>query len=97
MAHLKVRLFALLIILIGGGLAYYNWYQLRNEGTYSFKIATFAPVIMVGGIFLLVFPTKVGKPNTTQEKVLVFAILGLGLVAGLVNWYLMDPGSFGGG
>ena len=95
MSHLKVRLFALLIILAGVGLAYYNWYQLRTEGTYSFKVATFAPVCVVGGIFLLLFPTKVGKPDTTREKILVFAVLGLGLIAGLVNWYLMDPGSFG--
>ena len=96
MAHIKVRLFALLIIIACIGLAYYNWYQLRNEGRYSFKTATFAPVGVVGGIFLLAFPTKIGKPDTTQDKILVFAILGLGLVAGLVNWYLMDPGSFGG-
>jgi hypothetical protein len=97
MAHLKIRLFALLLILVSGGLAYYNWYELRTAGTYSFKIATFAPVCVVGGIFLLLFPTKVGKPDTTREKILVFAVLGLGLIAGLVNWYLMDPGRFGGG
>ena len=51
---------------------------------------------VVGGIFLLLFPTKVGKPETTRDKILIFAVLGLGLVAGLVNWYLMDPGRFGG-
>ena len=97
MTHLKVRLFALLLILVCSGLAYYNWYEFQTEGTYSFKIATFAPVCVVGGIFLFLFPTKVGKPDTTREKLLVFVVLGLGLAAGLVNWYLMDPGTFGGG
>jgi hypothetical protein len=36
-----------------------------------------------------------GKPNTAKEKMIVFAVFGIGLAAGLVNWYLMDPGFFG--
>jgi hypothetical protein len=36
-----------------------------------------------------------GKPNTTKEKVIVFAVFAIGLLAGLVNWFLMDPGFFG--
>ena len=74
---------------------YYGWYQLRTEGVYYLKMATFAPLGVVGGIFLLLFPGMGGKPNTTKEKVIVFAVFAIGLLAGLVNWFLMDPGFFG--
>ncbi len=52
-------------------------------------------LIGVGGLFLLFFPTLGGRPNTTKEKVIVFAVFAVGIVAGLVNWFLMDPGYFG--
>jgi NhaP-type Na+/H+ or K+/H+ antiporter len=93
--YLKQRLFALVLILAFAALTYYNWYQLWNEGKYSLKMAAFGPVGIVGGFFMLVFPTMLGKPNTTQEKVIVLLVFVVGLVAGLVNWYLMDPGFFG--
>lgn len=94
--NLKARLFALLLILLGSGLVYYNWRQLSQDGTYSLKMAAFAPLIVVGGIFLMVFPTMAGKPNTTKEKLIVMAVFVVGLVVGLINWYLMDPGFFSG-
>jgi hypothetical protein len=28
------------------------------------------------------------------DKLLVMAVFAIGIVAGLVNWYLMDPGFF---
>ncbi|HKY03770.1 MAG TPA: hypothetical protein VJQ56_02715 [Blastocatellia bacterium] len=95
MSHLKVRLLAVVIILVFAGLTYYNWQQLTGEGQYSSKVAAFGPVGVVGGLFLMLFPDKVGKPETTRDKIIVFLVLGIGLVAGLVNWYLMDPGFFG--
>jgi hypothetical protein len=95
MAHIKARLFAVFLILLAIALVYFNWRQLWNEGTYSMKIAAFGPVVGVGGLFLLLFPTRAGKPTTTAEKVTVLLVLGIGLIAGLVNWYLMDPGFFG--
>ena len=58
-------------------------------------MAAFAPLGVVGGLFLLIFPTMGGKPETTKEKVIVFAVFAIGLVAGLINWFLMDPGFFG--
>ena len=58
-------------------------------------MAAFGPVGVVGGFFLLLFPTMAGKPNTTQEKVIVLLVFVFGLIAGLVNWFLMDPGYFG--
>jgi hypothetical protein len=36
-----------------------------------------------------------GKPTTTKQKIIVLLVFGIGLMAGLANWYLMDPGFFG--
>ena len=92
---LKARLFAVALIIVCGGMIYYGWYQLRTEGIYYIKMAAFAPLGVVGGIFLLLFPGLGGKPNTAKEKVIVLVVFVIGLLAGLVNWYLMDPGFFG--
>jgi len=93
--HIKARLFAILLILGCAAMIYYGWYRLREEGVYSLKMAAFAPLGVVGGFFLLLFPTMGGKPETTKAKVIVFAVFAIGLVAGLINWFLMDPGFFG--
>ena len=95
MNHLKARLLAVVIILIFVGMIYYNWHQLASEGRYSMKLAAFGPVGVVGGAFLLLFPAKAGRPETGKDKVIVLLVLVVGLVAGLYNWYLMDPGFFG--
>ena len=95
MNYLKARLLAIVIILIFVGLIYYNWQQLNSEGSYSMKLAAFGPVGVVGGLFLLLFPGKGGKPETAKDKVIALLVFGVGLVAGLYNWYLMDPGFFG--
>jgi hypothetical protein len=95
MNHLKARLLAVVIILIFAGLLYYNWQQLTNEGSYSMKLAAFGPLGVVGGLFLMLFPGKGGKPETTKDKVIALLVFGAGLLAGLYNWYLMDPGFFG--
>lgn len=95
MGSLKIRLFALVLILLFAGMTYYNWHQLQSEGKYSLKMAAFGPVGVVGGLFLLVFPSKLGKPQTVADKLIVLGVFVVGLVAGLVNWYLMDPGFFG--
>jgi hypothetical protein len=95
MGHLKTRLLALAIIAVFAGLIYLNWHQLNAEGKYSTKLAAFGPVGVVGGLFLLLFPGKGGKPETTRDKLIALLIFGVGLAAGLYNWYLMDPGFFG--
>ena len=92
---LKTRLFGFALVVIFIGLIYYGWYQLRTEGIYYIKIAAFAPVGVVGGLFLMLFPNMGGKPDTTKEKLIVMVVFAIGLVAGLVNWFLMDPGFFG--
>lgn len=93
--HLRARILAVVLILVAIGLVYYNWRQLWQEGQYSMKLATFGPVVGIGGLYLLIFPSRAGKPTTTGEKISVLVVLGIGLAAGLVNWYLMDPGFFG--
>ena len=93
--YIKRRLFALLLIAVCAGMIYYGWYLLRTEGVYYMKMATFAPLGVVGGIFLLLFPAMSGKPDSTKQKVIVFAVFAIGLVAGLINWFLMDPAFFG--
>ena len=93
--HVKERIIAVILILVSIAMIYYGWHRLWNEGEYSLKMTAFAPLIGVGGIFLLFFPSMFGKPNTTKEKLIVMAVFVVGIIAGLVNWYLMDPGFFG--
>lgn len=95
MGYWKVRLFAFVIIVISAGLVYVNWQQLIRESSYSLRLAAFAPIGVIGGLFLLLFPQKIGKPETTMDKVIALLVFGIGLAAGLYNWYLMDPGYFG--
>ena len=92
---IKTRLLALALIIVSVGLIYYNWRQLWQEHEYSMKLAAFAPLCAIGGIYLLLFPAKGGKPETTKEKILALLVFAVGLGVGLVNWYLMDPGFFG--
>ena len=94
MHHLKARLLAVVLIAVFVGFTYYGWHQLTTEGRYSLKLAAFAPVGIVGGFFLLIFPARAGKPVTTGDKITVLIVFAIGLVAGLCNWYLMDPGFF---
>lgn len=94
MNRIKARLFGFVLILLGIALVYLNWRDLWTEGRYSMKLAAFGPVVGIGGLFLLLFPTRAGKPTTTAEKITVLIALAIGLAAGLVNWYLMDPGYF---
>ena len=94
MKHLKARLLAIILILVFAGLTYLTWHELLTTGRYSLKMAAFAPVGIVGGLFLLLFPTKIGKPQTVADKIIMLVVFALGLLVGLVNWYLMDPGFF---
>lgn len=93
--YIKQRLFGLVLIIAFTGLTYYNWHQLWAEGKYSLKMAAFGPLGVVGGLFLVLFPTMGGKPNTTRDRIAVLVVFVIGIIAGLINWYLMDPGYFG--
>lgn len=94
MLHLKARLLGLVIIAIFAGLLYYDWHMLRQEGQYYMKLAVLAPLGIIGGIFVLLFPTKAGPPQTGADKLVVFLVFLLGAAAGVLNLYLMDPGFF---
>jgi hypothetical protein len=93
--HFKARILAVVLILVSVVLIYINWRQLLNEGRYSTKMAAFGPVIGIGGLYLFLFPSMGGKPTTTKQKIIALMVFGIGLIAGLINWYLMDPGFFG--
>ena len=93
--YIKQRIFAVVLILASMGMLYYGWQKLWQEGVYSLKMAAFSPLIGVGGLFLMFFPTMGGRPNSTKERVIVLGVFVIGIVAGLVNWFLMDPGFFG--
>ncbi|MBA2702921.1 MAG: hypothetical protein H0U60_03600 [Blastocatellia bacterium] len=95
MQTIKKRILGLVLILLGTGLVYFNWHQFLKDGSYSLKMAAFGPLIGVGGLFLLLIPSMGGKPNTAKEKMIVLIVFVIGLAAGLVNWYLMDPRFFG--
>jgi hypothetical protein len=94
MHHFKARLLALVLIIVSVVIIYINWHQLLQEHTYSMKMAAFGPLVGIGGIYLMFFPSKAGKPTPAKEKVMVLIVFAIGLVAGLINWYLMDPGFF---
>lgn len=95
MKYWKARPFAIVITLIFAGLIYINWQQLLKESTYSIRLAAFGPVGVMGGLFLFLFPNKGGKPETTADKFIALLVVGIGLAAGVYNWYLMDPSFFG--
>src|SRR5437868_3372477 len=94
-SYLKVRVFGMVLIPLSGGGIYYNWWQLRHTGSYYMKLAAFGPVIAIGGVFLIVFPRRGGKPTSNGEKLVAMIVLAIGLVVGVINVYLMDPGVFG--
>jgi NhaP-type Na+/H+ or K+/H+ antiporter len=94
MKNVKMRLLALVLILVFASLIYVNWRTLITDGHYSLKMAAFGPVGVVGGFYLLVFPGKGGKPQTTKDKIVAMVVFLIGVGAGLLNWYLMDAGAF---
>ncbi|MEP6719342.1 MAG: hypothetical protein ABJB21_09365, partial [bacterium] len=71
MQNIKARIFGLVLIIVGSVLVHINWHQLQRDGKYSMKMAAFGPLIAVGGVFLLLFPSMAGKPSTTKEKIIV--------------------------
>ena len=95
MRYLPMRLLGFVIILVSAGITYYNWQKILNDGMYSINMAIFGPVGVIGGLFVLLFPSKGGRPTTGRDQFLVLFVFGIGVVAGLYNWYMMDPGYFG--
>lgn len=94
MLYLKHRILAVIITLISTGILYWTWHDARQNGGYYLKAATFAPVGIVMGLFLVFFPRFYGKPETTREKLIALSGFVVGLLLGLYNWYLIDPSRF---
>lgn len=94
MLLLKQRIYALILTLVSAGVLYSTWYDAQHSGSYYLKAAAFAPVGIIDGIFLMIFPQFGGKPETGRAKVIVLSIFAVGLLAGLYNWYLIDPSNF---
>lgn len=91
---LKQRIMAVLITVVSIAIFYWTWREAMQSGTYYLKAAAFAPLGIVGGIFMIFFPQFYGKPETTTEKVVAAAIFIVGVLLGLFNWYLIDPQRF---
>ena len=87
----KSRLGGVLVIAISAALMWWNWHVLLTERQYYIKLAVFGPIGIIGGFFLILFPQRSGKPKDTKERVVSLGVLGVGVIAGLLNWYLMDP------
>ena len=95
MSYWKTRIGAVVTILLSAFFIHYDWHLLNSEGKYYPKLAVFGPVGVIGGMYLLLFPSKAGKPQTTKDKVLAIVVLLIGVAFGVVNLFLLDPGFFG--
>ncbi len=92
---LKGRITGIILALVSAFIVYQTWSEAGRGGTYSLKAAAFAPLGVIGGMFLIFFPQFGGKPETTREKIVVLSVFAVGVVVGLFNWYLIDPQVFG--
>lgn len=88
------RIFGLIIAAISAGMLYYVWTEAQTNNVYYPKMAAFTPLGVAGGIFLMILPQYSGKPETKREKIIVFIVFTIGIILGLINWYLIDPGFF---
>lgn len=95
MMMLKQRLLGIILTLVSAFIVYQTWSEAGRGGSYSLKTAAFAPLGVVGGMFLIFFPQFGGKPETTREKIVVMSVFAVGVIVGLFNWYLIDPQVFG--
>ena len=96
MNDLKTRLFGVVILAVFSVLMYQNWTYAVQGNAYSPKMAAFGPLGIVGGLFIIFFPSKAGVPKTTKDKIIVFSLFMISLGLGLLNWYLIDPRFFRG-
>ncbi len=91
----RMRLFALVILVVSAVLIYVNWQQVLRESTYSLQIAALGPLGVVGGLFTFLFPQNAGRPETAIQKIVAFLVFAIGIAAGVYNWYLIDSGFLG--
>lgn len=95
MQYVRIRMFLLGVILCLAGLVYYEWQRALETFHYSPKMAVLGPFAITIALYLLILPTRLGKPNSAGEMKSIIAVIALGVMAGLVNLYLIDPSMFG--
>ena len=95
MKYVRVRMVLLGFILCMVGLVYYEWHRALQTFHYSPKVAFVGPLAITLGLYVLILPTRLGKPSSAGEIKESLAVMVLGTMAGLVNLYLMDPSMFG--
>lgn len=82
-----------------GGILYYNWHTLMNDGYYYPKMSGIAPLGMLAGLSLLIIPSnwqpqpvEPGTPATARRAILavavIFSELVFGIALGFVNLHL---------
>jgi len=95
MNHLKARIFALLLISCLRGFDLLQLASTAAAGKLFIQVGRVRTIGVVGGFFLLMFPGRGGKPLPQKSGCWCCLVFVIGLIAGLINVYLMDPGMFG--
>lgn len=90
-----IRVFGLAVAVISYWIVNSQWVSLQTDGSYSMRYAVMAPVALVMGFFIFLFPKFIGVPEKPLEKFIVFSVFLIGIAAGVYNLYLMDPSRFG--
>jgi hypothetical protein len=63
----KNRLVGLLVFLGAGGMIYYNWHTLFNDGYYYPKVSFISPLVMLAGVFMTIAPSIPTYDRSLQE------------------------------
>lgn len=96
MKTLQIRAFFLVCILLVVGLVYWDgYYQVQQSHRYSIKVPAAGPLLIVMALYLMMFPTRTGKPATANERRDMWIVMAIGAAADLVNLYQIDPSMFG--
>ena len=91
---IKQRISAIIIALVSAVTLYETHYDALHNNGYYLKAAALAPLGVVAGVFLFIFPQFSGKPETAREKAAVFTVFIVGILLGLYNWHSIDPQAF---
>ena len=92
MNTIPMRLFGLAVALLSFGGIYYNWHIALNEQRYMLKLAFIAPMGLLAGLFVMIFPHLSGKPEGGKMKLGVWIGFAVCAAAGALNWYLLSGG-----
>ena len=94
--YTRVRLFGLLLIAVGVGAWWYNWYTAATAGEFSLRLTILGPAGVFGGLLLLLRPDWSGRLHTGSspaQKIALFSVMGLIAVGAGVDYYLLKGGA----